>query len=275
MKSGFRFWNPDRISDIAIEREIQKWISPPEDRFQLRNPNPDFMDFACSVRLGIRKRICKTILLNSGLLFANYASACKTAVLKDSFSNPLSDFQKQISQRWNLFSDFAFNFKSEIRILKSKSRFPTRRQREWQKNNRFNEQNNNFARAAHFFVIPLPFLHDSNVKMPNFGFCRERKQATTKFYLSFWTWISTLGIQSTSGGFAYILQSKWVGIIAIKTERTQNLLFKRHSGCRRGCWILKVSSILQMTSLILKNSKKFYPTLSGKIISFFFLKLTI
>ena len=26
---------------------------------------------------------------------------------------------------------------------------------------------------------------------------------------------------STPGGFAYILQSEWVGIIAIKTERTQ------------------------------------------------------
>ena len=26
---------------------------------------------------------------------------------------------------------------------------------------------------------------------------------------------------STPGGFAYILQSKWVGIIAIKTARTQ------------------------------------------------------
>ena len=26
---------------------------------------------------------------------------------------------------------------------------------------------------------------------------------------------------STSGGFAYIWQSKWVGIIAIKTEKTQ------------------------------------------------------
>ena len=40
----------------------------------------------------IRKRICKTILVNSGLLFAKYACACKTAVLKDSFSNPFSDF---------------------------------------------------------------------------------------------------------------------------------------------------------------------------------------
>ena len=35
---------------------------------------------------------CKTILVNSGLLFAKYAYACKTAVLKNSFSNPFSDF---------------------------------------------------------------------------------------------------------------------------------------------------------------------------------------
>ena len=40
----------------------------------------------------IRKRICKTVIVNSGLLFANYACACKTAVLKESFSNRFSDF---------------------------------------------------------------------------------------------------------------------------------------------------------------------------------------
>ena len=50
------------------------------------------MDFPFTVRLEIRKRICKTILVNSGLLFTNYACACKTTVPKDSFSNPFSDF---------------------------------------------------------------------------------------------------------------------------------------------------------------------------------------
>ena len=34
--------------------------------------------------------------------------------------------QKQISQHWNPFSDFSFDCKTEIRILKSKSRFPNR-----------------------------------------------------------------------------------------------------------------------------------------------------
>ena len=31
--------------------------------------------------------------MNSGVLFVNYACACKTAVLKDSFSNPFRIFQ--------------------------------------------------------------------------------------------------------------------------------------------------------------------------------------
>ena len=47
----------------------------------------------------------------------------------------------------------------------------TRRQGELQQNSRFNKQNNNFARASRFyFYISLPFLHDYDVKMPNFAF---------------------------------------------------------------------------------------------------------
>ena len=79
-----------------------------------------------------------------------------------------------------------------------------------------------------------------------------RKQATTKFFFSFCTWIlacenirfsslfaagdvsretddylflidylDMVPRNSTPGGFAYIWQSKWVGIVSIKTERTQ------------------------------------------------------
>ena len=90
-----------------------------------------------------------------------------------------------------------------------------------------------------FLYIPFPFFHDHDVKMPNFAFYAGRKrQATTKFYFSFWAWIilgdpgavsrvERIGAtkvflwNSASGGFAYIWQSKWVRIIAIKTERTQ------------------------------------------------------
>ena len=56
---------------------------------------------------------------------SSLACACKTAVLKNSFSNPFADFpierwkmkiQKQKCQRWNSFSDCAFDWKSEIPI---------------------------------------------------------------------------------------------------------------------------------------------------------------
>ena len=68
-----------RISDFATEHEIR-----PHGGFPLRYPNPDFMDFFFTVQSGSPKRICKIILVNSGLLFANYA--CKTAVFKNSLS---------------------------------------------------------------------------------------------------------------------------------------------------------------------------------------------
>ena len=62
----------------------------------------------------------------------------------------------------------------------------TRRQRELQQNNRFNKQNSNFVHASRFyFCISLPFLHDFDVKMPNFAFYGVRKQAMTKFILLF------------------------------------------------------------------------------------------
>ena len=36
-----------------------------------------------------------------------------------------------------------------------------------------------------FLYIYLSFLFDYDVKLPNFTFCKGRKQATTKFYFSF------------------------------------------------------------------------------------------
>ena len=61
---------------FAIEREIRKRISPPRKqssgpKFQLRNPNPDFMDFLLTIRLGNPKKDLQTIPVNSELLFAN------------------------------------------------------------------------------------------------------------------------------------------------------------------------------------------------------------
>ena len=82
-----------RILDFATEREIRKWIS------QSKNPSSGWISIKES-KSGFRGfpslpydwEIRKRILLNSGLLFANYACACTTAVLKNRFSNPFSNF---------------------------------------------------------------------------------------------------------------------------------------------------------------------------------------
>ena len=50
-----------------------------------------------------------------------------------------------------------------------------------------------------FLYISLSFLHDYDEKMPNFVIYGERKQATTKFYFAFWTWIWFPGIQIQKG----------------------------------------------------------------------------
>ena len=69
--------------------------------------------------------------------------------------------------------------------------------------------------TTHFFLyIPLPSLHDYDVKMPNVTFYEGRKQASTKFSFSFWTWIWFLVIQlqETSPTFdkvSELEQSRW------------------------------------------------------------------
>ena len=57
------------------------------------------------------------------------------------------------------------------------------------------KQKQNFALASRLLVHFLPFLHDYDVKLPNFAFYGLCKQATTKFYFSFWTCKWSLGIQ--------------------------------------------------------------------------------
>ena len=50
-----------------------------------------------------------------------------------------------------------------------------------------------------FCTFLCSFLHDYDVNLPNFAFYGGRKQATTKFYFSFCTWIWCLGIQLQEG----------------------------------------------------------------------------
>ena len=101
--------NPDldfeiRIWDFAFEREIRNRVSlfrnPSSGWFSIKESKSGFHGFpSLPYDWEIRKRICKTILLNGGLLFANYGCACKTAVLENSFSNSFSDFPKNWKER--------------------------------------------------------------------------------------------------------------------------------------------------------------------------------
>ena len=64
--------------------------------------------------------------------------------------------------------------------------------------NRYIKQNNKLARASRFFYIPLPLLHNYDVKMPNFTFYGRRKQATAKF--SFSLFKLECGLQEINSG---------------------------------------------------------------------------
>ena len=140
---------------------------------------------------------------------------------KDNFLH----FEEHISEKLTVFS-FSGSFLAVNTVMfvsRDNRDFKNQRrgrQRERQKNNRFCKQNNNFAHASRFFVhffarfctittwkcLISRFMEDVNKRRRNF--------------IS----ISVLGYGQEiqfHGGFAYIWQSRWVGIIAIKTERTQ------------------------------------------------------
>ena len=71
-----------------------------------------------------------------------------------------------------------------------------------------------------FLYISFPFLHEDHVKMPNFAFYREKKTSKDEIFFLILN-LDMVSNNSIPGGFAYIWQNKWVGIIPIKTERTQ------------------------------------------------------
>ena len=61
----------------------------------------------------------------------------------------------------------------------------TRRQRERQKVIGLRSKATTLHVHRTFFYISLPFMHNYDLKVPNFAFYGERKQVTTNFYLSF------------------------------------------------------------------------------------------
>ena len=104
------------ISDFAIDRKRNPYIDftfeleiLPLDGLHLRNPNTDLMDFL------FYRSICKAVLVNSGLFSATYACACKTAVLKNSFSNSFFGYGKKRNPR----IDYLLSVETRLRTSRS------------------------------------------------------------------------------------------------------------------------------------------------------------
>ena len=128
-----------RISDFAIEREIRKQISPPRNPssgwISIKKSKSGFHGFPFYRLIGKSvKGFAKLFSWTTVLFLLIMRTRARTLFLRAVFrilfrisqSNGKKEIQKLISQRWNPVLDFAFYCKSEIRILKSKSRFPNR-----------------------------------------------------------------------------------------------------------------------------------------------------
>ena len=110
-----------------------------------------------------------------------------------------------------------------FRVLLGASDFTIRRHvgNENAKNsNRFSRQNNNFAGASHFFCTFL--CRFCTITTWNFLILLFREDVNKRRH----NFILFLNLDmvlrnTTSGGFAYIWQSKWVGVIVLETERTK------------------------------------------------------
>ena len=70
-----------------------------------------------------------------------------------------------------------------------------RRQRERQKSNRLIGKTTTLHVHHAFFYISLPYLHDYDVKMPNFTFCGGREHKKTISFFFRWTLIQSFRIQ--------------------------------------------------------------------------------
>ena len=82
-----------------------------------------------------------------------------------------------------------------------------------------------------YLYISLPFLHDYDVKMPNFTFQGGRKQATTKFYslpkLEY-------GSKKFNSGRVHLLLTKYVSWNnRNKDQKNANLFLKQRFRCWR------------------------------------------
>ena len=101
-----------------------------------------------------------------------------------------------------------------------------RRQRERETSKKgLDKQNNNFYVHHPCSYIPLPSLHDYDLKVPNFTFCGGRKHKKTIFFFSPWTSIDAVLSNSSSEKVANICRIERGEIDAVKFETKRKFTF--------------------------------------------------
>ena len=122
-------------------------------------------------------------------------------------------------------------------------------------NNRFGRQNHSFARASHCFVHFFAVFFTATTWNCLIRLFREKvNERGRNFILSLN--LNVVHRDSTPGGFAYIWQSRWVGIIALKTERTQVHFWS-------DVFAAVASSDRKITNI--KNSRRYFIIISGLV----------
>ena len=121
-------------------------------------------------------------------------------------------------------------------FTKRRRRRRRRQQRERQKiTDKFRSAKQTTLHVHHLFLnIFLPSLHDYNVKLPNFTFCRGREQKTTTFFFSSGTLIESFKIQLQQK-FAIIWRIKRDGTRLSLRQRKFTFKWRLRSYCRRRC----------------------------------------
>ena len=116
--------------DFPIEREIRKRISPPRNPssgwISIKKSKSGFHGFPFYRSIGKSEKgfaklfswtVVFFLLSMRGRARPLFLTTVFQILLRISQSNSKNENQKQISQRWNPFSDFPFDCKSEIWIL--------------------------------------------------------------------------------------------------------------------------------------------------------------
>ena len=176
-------WQSKRVGIITIETEKMQ------------------IHFSCDVFVAVT---CRGIL-NSLIFTKAWSMQAWMPVVSSSlyFWKSVFSFRVDSILKWRVYIKVCVHFFSawaREAVIESTGRIQRRgRQRE-----RYQQ-----LCIAFFCTFLCPFLHDYDVKTHNFAFYGVRKEATMKFYFSFWTWKCSSGIQFQEGSPTFDKVSGW------------------------------------------------------------------